>query len=221
MYVTDLVNERCSPLHPDQYSSHFEKANILFNIACLLSIIAASQNRETEEGLKTACNQFQLAAGVFNKVKMELEKQPKAAECLDLTPDSLNMLNNIMLAQAQECFYERASTNPNASPGALSKIASQVGAFYDLAIALMEQVASLNSMVPRKWLAYCHMKAAVFTSMAQYKLARECEKDYAIGDQLTRLAIAGRLVSKVKKDNHEKYCTELSTFFTAASNVRT
>jgi hypothetical protein len=44
---------------------------------------------------------------VFSQVKEELDKHPEVAACLDLSADSLNFLINLMLAQAQECYYEK------------------------------------------------------------------------------------------------------------------
>lgn len=51
-----------------QYSIHYEKANVLFNIGAISSQIAEIQNRSTEEGLKKSCHFFQLAAGAFEQV---------------------------------------------------------------------------------------------------------------------------------------------------------
>jgi hypothetical protein len=51
-----------------QYSIHYEKACVLFNIAAISSQIAEVQNRTTPEGLKKASHFFQLAAGTFEQV---------------------------------------------------------------------------------------------------------------------------------------------------------
>jgi hypothetical protein len=48
-----------------------------------------------------------MAAGFFTKVKDELEKNPTSAEGNDLSGDAVTLLVNLMLAQAQESFYER------------------------------------------------------------------------------------------------------------------
>jgi hypothetical protein len=44
------------------------------------------------------------AAGAFQELKEELEKHPQPGVA-DLTPECVNMLVNLMLAQAHECFY--------------------------------------------------------------------------------------------------------------------
>jgi programmed cell death 6-interacting protein len=47
----------------------FELANILYNLAALYSQLAASANRGSADGLKSACNNFCLAAGVISHLK--------------------------------------------------------------------------------------------------------------------------------------------------------
>lgn len=57
-----------------QYSIHYEKACILFNIAAISSQIAEVQNRTTPEGLKKASHFFQLAAGTFEQVSISPQR---------------------------------------------------------------------------------------------------------------------------------------------------
>jgi len=57
---------------------------------------------------------FQESAGIFTYIKDRIvsvagEQQPTA----DLTPDILNALKVTMVAQAQECFYDKASSDPS------------------------------------------------------------------------------------------------------------
>lgn len=46
------------------------------------------------------------SAGILEELKDLVERNPQP-NVIDLTPESVNMLSNLMLAQAQECFVEK------------------------------------------------------------------------------------------------------------------
>ncbi len=47
-------------LYTAQFTLHFEKASVLFNLGALLSQLGGIQNRSTADGLKLACQNFQV-----------------------------------------------------------------------------------------------------------------------------------------------------------------
>ena len=72
------------------------------------TMIAESQNTDSEEGLQKANKKLQVAAGIFTNLKdrvvglMEQEPTP------DLEPDCLGVLSAFCLAQAQEMVVQKA-----------------------------------------------------------------------------------------------------------------
>lgn len=56
-YWTNAMNPRKKH---KQMNIHFEKASVLFNIGAHLSQQAATQNRDSQEGYKTAIQNFQV-----------------------------------------------------------------------------------------------------------------------------------------------------------------
>lgn len=74
-----------------------------------MSSIAASQSVASDEELKAAATLFQKAAGVFNYLKDNVLGMISQEPTPDLMPDTLAALCAIMLAQAQECVYLKAS----------------------------------------------------------------------------------------------------------------
>jgi programmed cell death 6-interacting protein len=69
-------------------SIHFEKAAILFNLGAIYSQIALAADRTTANGLKTACNSFQTAAGAFAYLKENVAgKATAAGATVDLSPE--------------------------------------------------------------------------------------------------------------------------------------
>ena len=108
----------------------FEKSAVLFNVGAVRSCMAASADRTAPEGMKLACQQFQLAAGVFKHLREKVTPQLKCALQSEMTPEGLQMVENIMLAQAQACFYEKAvvdrAKSASMKASVIARLASQV-----------------------------------------------------------------------------------------------
>ena len=94
----------------------YEKCCILFNIGSLLSQIACSQNLSNDDGLKTAAKYFQQSSGIFSHLKDIAFPQMNTLPTPDLSVDCLATLSAIMLAQAQDCFYQKASAGKSSLP---------------------------------------------------------------------------------------------------------
>lgn len=108
-------------------SIHLEKSAILFNIGAAYSQIALSADRTSPAGLRQACNGFQSAAGAFAMLREAVA--PKLAAIggatIDLSVECAGMLERLLLAQAQECFFEKVIADAK-PPGICSKVARQV-----------------------------------------------------------------------------------------------
>ncbi|KAG9460254.1 hypothetical protein GDO78_023069, partial [Eleutherodactylus coqui] len=81
----------------------FEKGSVLFNMGALYTQIGARQDRQSLQGVKTAIDAFQKAAGCFNFLKENFSNAPS----LDMSAASLNMLVRLMVAQVQEGVFEK------------------------------------------------------------------------------------------------------------------
>ena len=107
----------------------FERAAVLFNLGALYSQLASSEDRSTLEGLKRAIAHYQVrskllhrpgssdgtqnAAGTFSFLTLSalpgLEFAPVDENIpLDLTDAFVKSLEFLMLAQAQECVWQKA-----------------------------------------------------------------------------------------------------------------
>lgn len=95
----------------------------MFNVGAAASRIAATVSRATEEGVRAACGEFQRAAGAFRAVGEMMEEEE--ATTVDMSSHASAMLERLMLAQAQECCFERA-LDAGKSQTVCSKVARQV-----------------------------------------------------------------------------------------------
>ncbi|XP_017817910.1 rhophilin-1 isoform X1 [Papio anubis] len=160
----------------------FEKGSVLFNIGALHTQIGARQNRSCAEGAHRAVEAFQRAAGTFSLLRENFSHAPSP----DMSPASLCALEQLMMAQAQECVFEGLSPPASMAPQdclaqlRLAQEAAQVAAEYRLVHQTMAQ-PPVHDYMPVSWTALVHVKAEYFRSLAHYHVAmalcdgsREC-----------------------------------------------
>ncbi|KAJ3076555.1 Rhophilin, Rho GTPase binding protein, partial [Quaeritorhiza haematococci] len=89
----------------------YEKAATLFNIGVTFAQLASMQRLRTADGKRKAAASFQKSASVFTFIRDALCQrfQVKLDKMSDLTDSCLALLSDVMLAQALECFYEKAN----------------------------------------------------------------------------------------------------------------
>lgn len=88
----------------------YERLSVLYDIAALYSLLATAQSRTTADSLKRACQYFQCAAGTFEHLShhtSDLRFSPGVVVD-DFSEPTVSCLKFLMLAQAQECFWQKA-----------------------------------------------------------------------------------------------------------------
>ncbi|XP_054374990.2 rhophilin-1 isoform X8 [Pongo abelii] len=150
----------------------FEKGSVLFNIGALHTQIGARQDRSCAEGACHAMEAFQRAAGAFSLLRENFSHAPSP----DMSAASLCALEQLMMAQAQECVFEGLSPPASMAPRdclaqlRLAQEAAQVAAEYRLVHQTMAQ-PPVHDYVPVSWTALVHVKAEYFCSLAHYHVA--------------------------------------------------
>ena len=84
------------------------------------------------DGIKVASKLFQQAAWVFEQLLAMSSQLPPEAATTDFTKETLTMLSNLCLAQAQYLFFKKAS-EAGMNAGVLAKIAAQVSIYFEKA----------------------------------------------------------------------------------------
>ncbi|KAK7799227.1 hypothetical protein U0070_023680 [Myodes glareolus] len=150
----------------------FEKGSILFNIGALHTQIGARQDCSCTEGTSHAAEAFQRAAGAFRLLRENFSHAPSP----DMSTASLSMLEQLMVAQAQECIFKGllllASDTPDNCPAQLqlAQEAAQVAAEYGLVHRVMAQ-PPVRDYLPASWTNLAHVKAEHFSALAHYHTA--------------------------------------------------
>ncbi|XP_054353898.1 rhophilin-1 isoform X5 [Pongo pygmaeus] len=134
--------------------------------------IGARQDRSCAEGACHAMEAFQRAAGAFSLLRENFSHAPSP----DMSAASLCALEQLMMAQAQECVFEGLSPPASMAPRdclaqlRLAQEAAQVAAEYRLVHRTMAQ-PPVHDYVPVSWTALVHVKAEYFCSLAHYHVA--------------------------------------------------
>ncbi|KAI4899139.1 hypothetical protein NFI96_013237, partial [Prochilodus magdalenae] len=145
----------------------FEKGSVLFNIGALYTQIGARQDRSTLPGIHNAVDAFQRAAGAF----LYLQENFSHAPSLDMSSPALSMLVRLMVAQVQECVYERVTLsmeeNDLMANLQAAQEAARVSDVYSLVLQAMS-VPLLKDYVPFSWLSVVQVKTQHFRALAHY-----------------------------------------------------
>ena len=180
-----------------QYSIAYEKASVLFNIAALQTNIASTQDRFSESGLKSACNYFQRAAGTLSYLSENFMHAPT----VDMSREVLTYLTCFLLAQAQECFWEKSVLDKK-SRAIISRLAQHTSKYYANCIDILGG-SSFASRLEKTWSGLSAMKKVHFASVAQYHMAIACHEKDAYGEEIARLSkaleLADEAMSMTKK----------------------
>ncbi|XP_055732521.1 programmed cell death 6-interacting protein isoform X1 [Salvelinus fontinalis] len=175
----------------------YEKTCVLFNGAALASQIASEQNLDSDEGLKAAAKYYQLASGAFGHIKDTVLSALNREPTMDISPETVGTLSLIMLAQAQEVFFLKA-TSDKMKDAIIAKLANQAADFYSDAFKQCQYKENLpkciyfQEVLPVLAAKHCIMQANA--ELHQSILAKQ-KKHF--GEEIARLQHATELVKTV------------------------
>ena len=179
-----------------QNNLRFELVNVLFNLASLYSQLAVSLNRSTSDGLKNACNYFCQAAGVIAHIKTELIPDMRGTPPEDMDAMTMESIQQLLLAQAQECFWSKA-VKDGLKDGLIAKLAAKVSDFYDQAA----EYGTKSDTISTDWIHHMTAKHHHFAAAAQYRASRECLDKQNYGEEVARLRDSLTCVNEALKES--------------------
>ncbi|KAK9688363.1 PDZ domain [Popillia japonica] len=189
----------------------FEKTCVLFNIAALYTQIGARQDRLTAKGLDAAVDSFLRAAGTFRYINENFTNAPS----MDLRTDMLEMLIQLMLAQARECLLEKLDLQSTENRSIdvcfdLAQEATQLSECYNNVYKLIT-TPSVKDYVPYSWLALIQVKKEFYSAMAHFYAAKGLlQKNEMTSATIQTLEflytvnIAAQVDNKIWENNSEK-----------------
>ncbi|KAM9340433.1 programmed cell death 6-interacting protein isoform 3-T3 [Symphorus nematophorus] len=170
----------------------YEKTCVLFNAAALASQIASEQNLDNDEGLKAAAKYYQLASGAFGHIKDTVLSALNREPPVDIYPETVGTLSQIMLAQAQEVIFLKA-TSDKMKDAVIAKLANQAADYYGDAFKQCQYKDNLpKEVMPVLAAKHCIMQANA--ELHQSVLAKQKKR---FGEEIARLQHAAELVKTV------------------------
>ncbi|XP_038144667.1 programmed cell death 6-interacting protein isoform X1 [Cyprinodon tularosa] len=175
----------------------YEKTCVLFNCAALASQIAVEQNTDNDECLKAAARFYQLASGAFSHIKDTVLSALNREPTMDICPETVGTLSTIMLAQAQEVFFLKA-TSDRMKDAVIAKLANQAADYYGEAFKQCQYKDNLpkyfyfQEVLPVLAAKHCIMQANA--ELHQSILAKQKKR---FGEEIARLQHAAELVKTV------------------------
>ncbi|RMX52510.1 hypothetical protein pdam_00015525 [Pocillopora damicornis] len=180
-------------------SLKYERLCVLFNIGVLQGQIAAAQNFQTDEGLKTAAKMFQSASGAFQKLKDAVFPQLNQVPTPDLSVEMLTFCGAVMLAQGQESIWNKTEQD-KMKDAVIAKVAAQAADFYKSALS-SAQIQSVKQMLEKEWISILSAKSEFFKAIAEYHMARVAKDKAAYGEGVTRFKQAEQQMANAVKQS--------------------
>lgn len=171
----------------------WEKANVLLNIAVTYACLGVRENRSTGDGLKKAHQQFQQAAGCLTSLSSWLE----TVHCVrtdDLQVEYLSFLISTMLAQAQECIWQKAVID-RMKDKLIAQLSQEVSRLYESAARSLEQSTAMSPA----WLHHLRIKSLHFAAAAQVRMSSVALVSTHYGEEVARLRLASELCKRAQK----------------------
>ncbi|THH09151.1 hypothetical protein EW145_g2207 [Phellinidium pouzarii] len=177
----------------------YERAAVLFNLAALYSQLAVAEDRSHPDGIKRANAYYQNAAGTLSH--LIASAAPALTQSLDdntrvdeLSEPVLRCLKLLMLAQAQECAWQRAVMD-HYKNGIVAKLAAKVASFYRLSVSAANE-SKAKSAFPLEWLAHIDTKYHHFEAAALYRKSMDDLEVNKYGHEIARLLEAKAIAKK-------------------------
>ncbi|KAG8936097.1 pH-response regulator protein palA/rim20 [Tulasnella sp. 418] len=169
---------------------HYERVGVLCNVASLYCQLANQEDRTTTPGTKQALNYYQLSAGTLlylvDSVLPTMQRTAGISLPSDQSLPFFRSLHLLMLAQAQECAWQKARMD-NMKNTIISRLSMKTSMLYGSVISTIENAhPPISGMFSPEWLAHIKTKQQHFQAVAQYRKSM----DERYGDAIARLTAA-------------------------------
>lgn len=167
----------------------FEMAAMLYNYGVMHTQLAAQDSRTTDDGIKLVCTHFQCAAWAFAHIRDAFPQVNSG----DMASDILVFMENLCLAQAQECILEKSLID-NRKPGIVAKVTAQIIAYYNQAYGSLLNISEDGSFAEilgvgnknfRDYKAQIQFKISYLSCILLLYRGQAAEEQQKMGERVT------------------------------------
>lgn len=113
----------------------------------------------------------------------------------DMDTITLESLEQLLLAQAQECFWQKAVMD-GLKDASIAKLAAMVSDYYSTA----GDFAVKSNSISTEWIHHMTAKHHHFAAAAQYRAACDCSEKRKYGEEVARLRDSLSCVNEALKE---------------------
>ncbi|XP_043921545.1 programmed cell death 6-interacting protein [Protopterus annectens] len=135
---------------------------------------------------------YSIASGAFAHIKDTVLSALNREPTMDLSPDTVGTLSQIMLAQAQEVFFLKAAAD-KMKDAIIAKLANQAADYYGDAFKQCQYRENL----PKEVLPVLAAKHCIMQANAEYHQSILAKQQKKFGEEISRLQHAAELVKTV------------------------
>lgn len=179
----------------------FELVSILYNIGAMHTQLGAQDSRTTSDGMKMACTHFQCAAWAFQYLR---QNYPQPAG-VDLAPEVMQYMQQLCLAQAQECILEKSMLD-NRKAVIIAKVGVQVVDYYHQALNTLQTggdegsiAETIGSKTYKEWRQYLKFKIAYHTCISLLYQGQQAEEQQKMGERVCFYHAASQELESARK----------------------
>ena len=122
----------------------------------------------------------------------------------DLDETTLDSLMQLLLAQSQECFWQKAVMD-GYKDASIAKLAARVSDLYNLA----GEAAMKSQAISSAWIHHMSAKHHHFAAAAQYRAACDCLEKRKYGEEIARLTDSVACVNEGLRETRGGYLNKI------------
>lgn len=169
------------------------QGSIMHQLGSLYCQKAFKESQYSDEGIKAACSYFKLAAGCYEYLRT------LSMPGNDYQDTTLQSLQWLMLAQAQELTWNKAISNTSMKNTVIARLSIKVAEMYAAALEFAEK----SDSIILDWINQFKVKKNHFTAAAQYRMSIVAQDNFEYGNQVAYLLQASSLCAEAGK--HKRY----------------
>ncbi|WFC97753.1 pH-response regulator protein palA/rim20 [Malassezia yamatoensis] len=173
------------------HSIFVERACFVQCIAAQFAELGSKETRSNKTSIRDAITHFQYAAGSLSVLASVANAEVQNSQPPDeLLSSSIEALKYLMLAQAQECVWQKA-TQDGLKDTSIAKLARSTADLYHRSAELAS-----SSKLPTSYKTHTRFKQLHFYAAAQYRKSCDDLIHKRYGDELGRLTLASQAIKK-------------------------
>ncbi|XP_030645424.1 tyrosine-protein phosphatase non-receptor type 23b isoform X2 [Chanos chanos] len=134
-------------------------------------------NRTSEEGMKVSCTHFQCSAGAFSYMRDHYNHNYSP----DTQHQALSVNISLMLAQAQECLWEKSLLD-NRKNFLIARISAQVWDYYKECVRVLDSSECVLGKNQKEWTKLITMKMNYFSAITHLHMGKLSEEQQKFGE---------------------------------------